>query len=112
MGEKISIVVSIYNQHAYLHECIDSVLKQTYDNFECILVNDGSTDDSLDICNEYAKKDSRFQVIDKENGGLTSTRIAGFDAATAEYICFLDGDDFLHKDFLKNRQPKHKLYVF
>ncbi len=101
MGEKISIVVSIYNQHAYLHECIDSVLKQTYDNFECILVNDGSTDDSLDICNEYAKKDSRFQVIDKENGGLTSTRIAGFDAATAEYICFLDGDDFLHKDFLK-----------
>ena len=79
-------------------------MNQTFTDIELICVNDGSKDNSLEILNEFASKDSRVKVIDKENGGLTSTRIAGFDAATAEYICFLDGDDFLHKDFLKKNR--------
>lgn len=94
-NKQVSVIVPIYNVEAYLEECLDSICAQTYQEIEIILVNDGSTDNSLAICKHYAEKDSRIQVIDKENGGLSDARNAGLDAATGEYIYFLDSDDFI-----------------
>ncbi len=96
-----SVVVPIYNVEAYLHQCIESVLSQTYDDFELILVDDGSPDNSPAICDAYAKQDARIKVIHKENGGLVSARIAGAKEANGEYICCLDGDDWLHPSHLE-----------
>ncbi|WP_294555811.1 glycosyltransferase [uncultured Bacteroides sp.] len=92
---KISIIVPCYNVEQYLHKCADSILAQTYENFELILVNDGSLDKSLQICEEYAAKDSRVIVVDKKNGGQASARNAGLDIATGDYIGFIDGDDWI-----------------
>lgn len=92
---KISVIVPVYNVENYLRRCIDSLLNQTYRNLEIILVNDGSTDTSLQICNEYAQKDARITVINKPNGGLSSARNAGLDAATGDYIGFVDSDDYV-----------------
>ena len=92
--EKISIIVPVYNVEVYLRECIDSILKQTYTNLEIILVNDGSTDSSLDICKEYKKKHKNIMIVDKKNGGVSDARNAGLDVATGEYIMFSDPDDF------------------
>ena len=94
MNSKISIIVPIYNQEKYLGECIESIINQTYQNLEIILVNDGSTDNSLEICKKYQKKDKRIIVIDKENGGLSSSRNAGLKKVTGDYIMFCDSDDF------------------
>ena len=98
---KISIIVPVYNQEKYLDQCMNSILSQTYDDFECILVDDGSKDKSPEMCDQYAQKDKRVKVVHKENGGLTSARKAGFDVCNSEYVCFLDSDDYLHPDFLK-----------
>lgn len=92
---KISIIVPVYNVEEYITECIDSILSQTYKDWELILVNDGSTDNSGKICDEYALKDNRINVIHKENGGLSSARNAGIDVAKGEYITFIDSDDVL-----------------
>lgn len=92
---KISIIVPVYNVEKYLCRCVDSLLNQTCRNLEIILVNDGSTDSSFQICNEYAKKDERIIVINKSNGGLSSARNAGLDAATGDYIGFVDSDDYV-----------------
>jgi glycosyltransferase involved in cell wall biosynthesis len=92
---KISIVVPIYNSVEYLHRCVDSLINQTYKDLEIILINDGSTDESLDICKEYKKTDDRIKIIDKENGGLSDTRNCGIDNATGEYILFVDSDDYI-----------------
>jgi glycosyltransferase involved in cell wall biosynthesis len=97
MNPKISIVVPIYNVEKYLHKCIDSILAQTFTNFELILVNDGSTDNCREICEEYAKNDRRIKVIHKENGGVSSARNAGIEAATGQYIGFIDSDDYIHE---------------
>ena len=94
----LSVVIPVYNVEAYLSRCVDSVLDQTYDSLEIILVNDGSTDASGAICDAYAEKDSRVRVIHKENGGLSSARNTGLDAATGEYIAFLDSDDWVESD--------------
>jgi len=91
----ISIIIPIYNVEKYLETCIDSVLTQTFTDFECILVNDGSPDNSPKICDEYAKKDERIKVIHKENGGLSSARNAGLDVALGEWIGFVDSDDWV-----------------
>ena len=91
----ISIIIPVYNVERYLVQCIDSVCGQTYKNLEIILINDGSTDQSGNICDEYAKKDLRIKVIHKENGGNTSARKAGFTVATGEYIGFVDSDDWI-----------------
>ena len=96
-----SIVVSIYKVEKYLPKCIESILAQTYGEFELILVDDGSPDNCPTICDEYAKKDSRVKVIHKGNGGLVSTRKAGLAAASYDYICFIDGDDFISEDLLQ-----------
>lgn len=97
-----SVIVPVYGVAEYLRDCIDSVLNQSYENYELILVDDGSKDGSGFICDEYAKIDSRIKVIHKENGGLVSARKAGAREALGEYIICLDGDDFVGKDYLKN----------
>lgn len=94
----ISVIVPIYNVEIYLDRCIESIVNQTYKNLEIILVNDGSTDNSLTICQKWAKKDNRIKVIDKENGGLSSARNAGLDIANGEYVSFVDSDDYIDKN--------------
>ncbi len=94
-NDLISIVVPVYKVEQYLPKCIDSILAQTYTNFELILVDDGSPDNSGKICDDYAEKDSRVRVIHKENGGLSSARNAGILKATGKYIGFIDGDDYI-----------------
>lgn len=94
----ISVIVPIYNIEQYLPQCIESVTNQIYTNLEIILVDDGSTDLSGSICDEYAEKDSRIKVIHKENGGLVSARKAGANIAAGEYIGYVDGDDWIEPD--------------
>ncbi|MPS73225.1 MAG: glycosyltransferase family 2 protein [Chryseobacterium sp.] len=96
----ISVIIPIYNAAHYLPETIESVLAQDHKNFELILVNDGSVDRSLDICNEYSIKDSRILVIDQKNNGVSSARNAGLEDANGEYICFIDADDWVENDYL------------
>ena len=95
LQEKISVIVPIYNVEDYLHRCVDSIINQTYTNLEIILVDDGSPDNCLKICDEYAKKDSRIKVVHKKNGGLSDARNAGLEIATGEYIGFVDSDDYI-----------------
>lgn len=98
-NDLISVIVPIYNVEKYLQECLDSIINQTYKNLEIILVDDGSTDNSGIICNEYAKKDNRIKVIHKKNGGLSSARNAGMDeCSVGGYITFVDSDDWLELD--------------
>jgi len=98
MNPKISIIVPVYKVEQYIHKCIDSILNQTLNDFELILVNDGSPDQCGQICDEYAKCDSRIKVIHKENGGQASARNMGLDIATGEYIGFVDSDDWIEPD--------------
>lgn len=98
---KVSVVIPLYNQEKYLGKCIRSVLSQTFQNFEVILVNDGSTDKSLEICQSYAKRDKRISVISKPNEGLAFARKDGFLRARGEYIYFLDSDDYLMPNALE-----------
>lgn len=100
METKFSVIVPIYKVEKYLSKCIDSILEQTYTNFELILVDDGSPDKCPQICDEYAKKDSRIKVIHKQNGGLVSARNIGIKNATGDYICYVDGDDWIVKETL------------
>lgn len=102
MNQKISIIVPIYNAEKYLCECIDSILAQTYSDFELLLINDGSTDNSGSICNDYYQKDSRIKVFHKENGGVSSARNLGILKSKGEYICFIDSDDFAENTFLQD----------
>lgn len=95
MGYLISIIVPVYNVEEYVRECIESILAQTYQNLEIILVDDGSTDRSGAICDEYAEKDCRINVIHQKNGGVTSARKAGVAIATGQYIGFVDADDWI-----------------
>jgi len=96
--EKISVIVPIYNVEKYLERCIESIIGQTYQNLEIILVDDGSPDNCGKICDAYMKKDERIKVIHKENGGLSDARNAGQKIATGEYISFIDSDDYIDKD--------------
>ena len=97
----ISVIIPVYNVEEYLRECVDSVLNQTYQNFEIILIDDGSTDSSGKICDEYAEKDSRISVIHKENGGPSKTRNTGLVNANGKYIYFLDSDDYIENNALE-----------
>ena len=101
MNPEISIIVPVYNVEKYLKRCIDSILNQSFTNFELILVDDGSTDNSGKIIDEYAIKDERIKVIHKENGGQGSARNRGLDIAKGNYIGFVDSDDWIHKDMYK-----------
>ena len=91
----VTIVVPIYNVEKYLTRCVDSIINQTYQNLEIILVDDGSPDNCPRICDEYAKKDSRIRVIHKENAGVGMARNTGIENATGKYICFFDSDDYI-----------------
>lgn len=97
----VSIVLPIYNVAEYLDECLHSIFVQSFNDFEVIMVNDGSTDASEKIAQTYADKDSRFKLISKINGGLSSARNVGIENAKGQYICFVDSDDFIHNDYLK-----------
>ena len=101
MNPLISVIIPVYNVENYLNDCLDSVLSQTYKNLEIILVDDGSSDKCPCICDEYAKKDSRIRVIHKENEGVSVARNLGLDVARGDYIGFVDGDDFISKDFYR-----------
>lgn len=94
----ISVIVPVYNVAAWLPRCVDSILAQSYENLEVLLVDDGSTDDSGEICEEYAQKDARVRVIHKENGGLSSARNAGLDVCSGQYIGFVDSDDWIEPE--------------
>lgn len=98
MNPTVSIIVPIYNAQANLNRCIDSVLRQDYHNFECILVNDGSTDDSAAICDSYVAKDTRIRVIHKENSGVSDSRNTAIGQARGVYLQFLDSDDWITPD--------------
>lgn len=98
----VSIIVPIYNIEEYIRECIDSILAQTYPDFELILVDDGSPDNCGRICDEYAEKDVRIKVIHKENGGLTSARNAGLSVAKGDWIMHVDGDDWIEPDMIES----------
>lgn len=108
MENLISIIVPVYNAEKTLGKCVNSLLAQTHSDLEIILVNDGSKDSSLTLCTKYAEKDGRIRVIDKPNGGVSSARNAGLDAATGDYIMFCDSDDWVEPDWCstlyENRQ--------
>lgn len=101
MSQKISVVVPIYNAEQFLFSCLDSIHEQTYNDFEVWLVDDGSLDGSGKICDQYTEVDSRFHVIHQENTGVSSARNAGLRASDGDYICFVDADDWLERDYLK-----------
>lgn len=98
----VSVVVPVYKVEKYIHNCVDSILSQTFQDFELILVDDGSPDSCPAICDEYATIDPRVVVIHKENGGVSSARNAGLDIAKGEYITFVDSDDWISNTFLEN----------
>lgn len=111
---EISVIVPVYNTEPYLRECIESILRQSYTDFEVLLVDDGSTDDSGAICDEYAKKDNRIKVIHTKNMGVSSARNIGLDNAIGNWIIFADADDELYKDALNLRYDdfeKHDLVL-
>ena len=99
--EKISIIVPVYNVEKYLEKCLKSIISQTYKNLEIIVVNDGSIDNSLEICKKFEKIDKRIKVIDKENGGLSDARNAGLKIAAGDYIGFVDSDDYISEDMFE-----------
>ena len=98
---KLSIIIPVYNAAKYLSQCIDSVLAQTFTDFELILVNDGSTDESEKICLSYKEQDPRIKYVYKENGGAASARKVGFENSTAEYIGWVDSDDWIDKEMFQ-----------
>lgn len=98
----ISIIVPVYNAQGFLKRCLNSILTQKYENFELILVNDGSQDRSGEICDEYRLKDSRVRVFHKQNGGVSSARNVGLENAKGEWIAFCDADDFVYSEWLEN----------
>ncbi len=102
----VSIIVPVYNVAIYLQKCLYSIVNQTYENWECILVNDGSTDNSEDICRKFTNDDCRFKLISQENEGVSAARNRGIDTAKGEYISFVDGDDYIEPIFLETLVKK------
>lgn len=100
-NELVSIIVPVYNTEEYIRQCLDSILNQTYQNFECLLINDGSSDNSADICREFVAKDTRFRYFEKENGGVSSARNLGIERSEGAYITFVDSDDWVDSDYLE-----------
>ena len=98
----ISVIVPVYNAAQFLGGMIDSIISQSFSDFELILIDDGSSDGSAEICDKYAEQDRRVEVIHKENEGISKTRNLGIMRARGKYICFCDHDDFLMPDALKN----------
>lgn len=99
--DKVSVIVPVYNTAKYLPKCLESLIKQSYVNLEIVIVDDGSTDESLKICREYQKKNEKIKLIHKENGGLSDARNWGMKYSTGEYLTFVDSDDYLEQDAIK-----------
>ena len=99
---KVSVIVPVYKVESYLRKCVDSILGQSFSDFEVILVDDGSPDNCGAICDDYATRDQRVKVIHKINGGLSDARNVGLDVAIGQYICFVDSDDWIEQDLLKD----------
>ena len=100
MDVRISVIIPIYNVERYIRECLQSVARQSFSAYEVLMVDDGSTDQSGRIAQEYADRYSRFRLIHKENGGLSSARNAGLEQAKGMYVCFVDADDYITEDYL------------
>ncbi len=98
--ELISVIVPVYNVEKYLVRCVDSIIRQTYSNLEIILIDDGSTDNSGNLCDGLSKNDSRIKVIHQANSGLSCARNAGLEIYTGDYVCFIDSDDYIHPDYI------------
>ena len=98
----VSIIVPVYNVEKYLSKCIESLINQTYTNIEILLINDGSTDNSKKICEQFKEKDSRIKLINKENGGLSDTRNKGLQEAIGKYIAFVDSDDYINENTVED----------
>ena len=105
----ISIIIPVYNAENYLRRCIESVLSQSFTDFELILMDDGSKDKSPQICDEYASQDTRVQVIHKANGGVSAARNDGLDIAKGEYVTFIDSDDWVEREYLQSLYDKRSL---
>ncbi|WNW17349.1 glycosyltransferase family 2 protein [Lactiplantibacillus plantarum] len=101
MGLSLSVIIPVYNVQSYLSKCIDSVVRQTFKDFELLLIDDGSTDKSGAICDRYARNDSRIKVIHKSNGGLSDARNAGIEIAQGDFIFFIDSDDYIHEQLFE-----------
>lgn len=106
---KISVIVPVYNAEQYLHRCIDSILAQTFTDFELLLIDDGSKDNSGDICDGYAMKDERVRVFHKKKGGVSSARNLGLDNAKGEWVSFVDADDYLDNCYYSNFLSFHDI---
>lgn len=100
--KKISVIVPVYNVEKYLNKCLTSLVNQTYKNFEIIIINDGSTDNSLAICNKYSKKYDNIKVYDHKNAGVAHARNVGIEKATGDYLLFVDSDDYVDEKLLEN----------
>ena len=100
--EKVSIIVPVYKVEAYLQRCVESLVRQTYPHVEIILVDDGSPDRSGELCDVFAKEDSRIVVVHQENQGVSAARNRGLDAMTGDWVCFCDGDDWFELDFVEH----------
>ena len=96
---KVSVVIPVYNVEDYLRDCLDSIVNQTLKDIEIICINDGSTDNSLEILEHYKSKDERIKVISQENGGISAARNKGIDLASGDYISFIDSDDYIDNNF-------------
>ncbi len=95
---EISVIVPVYNCEKYLEKCINSILSQTFDDLELILINDGSSDNSGKICDEFKEKDSRVKIVHQKNMGVSVARNVGLDVSEGKYIGFIDGDDYIESD--------------
>ena len=103
MGMLISIIIPVYNVELDLEKCLESIINQTYKNIEIILIDDGSTDNSGKICDIYAEKDCRIELLKQENSGVCSARNLGISKATGEYVTFVDADDWIEEDYIESR---------
>ena len=101
----VSIIIPVYNAEKYLLRCVKSILVQTYPNFELLLINDGSTDGSKELCDSLLLKDNRIKVFHKQNGGASSARNYGLDKAIGKYVCFVDADDWVDADYIETLLP-------
>ena len=109
-NEVVSIIIPIYNVEAYLRQCLETVIHQTYPHLEIILVNDGSPDQSEEICKEFFRKDARIRYVRQENGGLSAARNTGIELATGDYITFIDPDDWVTEDYVEVLYRQLKKY--
>ena len=101
MGSVLSVIVPVYNSKEHLSRCIDSILSQSFSDFELLLVDDGSKDGSGAVCDAYSEKDSRVRVFHKENGGVSSARNVGIENADGQWLTFIDSDDWIEEDFFQ-----------